>query len=130
MKARHELLLGAIGVFDEEEYAYLRITKFSWILPTIIISGGVIDLLLIVFYMKFAHPWKDILVGENTSQNATALKECDPVHDNISVNITKNEDIEIKEDSQGLNQGYNISYINSIRYKILVISTISIGGIH
>ena len=118
------------GVFDEEEDAYVLVTKFSWILPTIILCGGVIDLLLIIFYMKFAHPWKDILVGENTSQNATALKECDQVHDDISVNMTENEDIEIKEDSQGLNQGYNISYINSIRYKILVICTTSIRGIH
>ena len=131
VKARHQLLLEAIGgVFDEEDDAYLLVTKFSWILPTIILSGGLIDLLLIVFYMKFAHPWKDILVGENTSQNATALKECDQVHDDISVNMTENEDIEIKEDSQGLNQGYNISYINSIRYKILVICTTSIRGIH
>ena len=131
VKARHQLLLDAIGgVFDEEEQTYLRVTKFSWILPTIILCGGLIDLLLIVFYMKFAHPWKDILVGENTSDDAKAPEKVDQVNDDISVNMTENEDIEIKEDSQGLNQGYNISYINSIRYKILVICTTSIRGIH
>ena len=118
------------GVFDEEEDAYLLVTKLSWILPTVILGGGLIDLLLIVFYMKFAHPWKDILVGENTSKNATTLKECDQVHDDISVNMTENQDIEIKEDSQDLNQGTNTSSINSIRYKIPVICTISIRGIY
>ena len=92
MKERHELLLETIGgVFDEEEYAYLRITKFSWILPTIIICGGVIDLLLVVFYMKFAHPWKDILVGQNTSENSNASKEINHLHDDTSVNMAENE---------------------------------------
>ena len=124
MKARHELLLEAIGgAFDEEEQAYLRVTKFSWILPTIILSGGVIDLLLIVFYMKFAHPWKDILVGENTSEDTKAPEKVDQVHEDISVNMTENEDVEIRVESQDLDQDRNTSSTDSIRYKNLLICT-------
>ena len=122
MKARHQLLLEAIGgVFDEEEGAYLLVTKFSWILPTIILCGGFIDLLLIAFYMKFAHPWKEILVGENTSKNATPQKEHDQALDDTSVDIKDNENIEIRDDLQNLNQDRYILSYDSIRYKKLVI---------
>ena len=124
VKERHQLLLETIGgVFDEEEDAYLLVTKLSWILPTVIFCGGLIDLLLIVFYMKFAHPWKDILVGENTSDDAKAPEKVDQVNDDISVNMTENEDVEIRVESQDLNQDYNTSSIDSIRYKNLVICT-------
>ena len=117
MKARHKLLLEAIGgVFDEEEYAYLRITKFSWILPTIIICGGVIDLLLIVFYMKFAHPLKDILVGENTSENSNASKEIDHLRDDTSVNMAENEEPGLRSNPEILDQEYVFSPTDLIRY--------------
>ena len=66
---RHKLLLETIGgVFDEEEHAYTLATEFSWILPTVIIFGGLFDLILIMIYMKFAHPWKDILSQEKVTQ--------------------------------------------------------------
>ena len=117
MKARHKLLLEAIGgVFDEEEYAYLQITKFSWILPTIIICGGVIDLLLIVFYMKFAHPLKDILVGENTSENSNASKEIDHLRDDTSVNMAENEEPGLRSNPEILDQEYVFSPTDLIRY--------------
>ena len=123
MKARHELLLGAIGTFDEEDQAYLLVTQLTWILPTIILCGGLIDLLLIVFYMKFAHPWKDILVGENTSEDAKAPEKVDQVYEDISVNMTENEDVEIRVESQDLDQDRNTSSTDSIRYKNLLICT-------
>ena len=111
------MLLEAIGgVFDEEEYAYLRITKFSWILPTIIICGGVIDLLLIVFYMKFAHPLKDILVGENTSENSNASKEIDHLRDDTSVNMAENEEPGLRSNPEILDQEYVFSPTDLIRY--------------
>ena len=64
MKARHELLEGAIGVFPEEESAYKLVKNLSWILPTVIISGALLDILLVFFYMRIAHPWKYILINE------------------------------------------------------------------
>ena len=74
--ARHKLLLETIGgVFDEEEYAYRLATEFSWILPTVIIFGGLFDLILIMIYMKFAHPWKDILSQEKVTQRDKDKKE-------------------------------------------------------
>ena len=75
MKDRHILLLGAIGVFDEEEHAYQLATEFSWILPTVVLCGGLVDILLIVLYMKFAHPWKDILSKEQAWKTDGEQKE-------------------------------------------------------
>ena len=61
MNARHMLVKGAIGVFPEEEYAYWLVSKLFWILPLMIILGAIIDGLLVYIYMRFAHPWKNIL---------------------------------------------------------------------
>ena len=55
------LVKGAIGVFPEEEYAYWMLNKLSWVLPLTIVSGAIIDAFLVYIYMRFAHPWKDIL---------------------------------------------------------------------
>ena len=80
MTKRHELLLGAIGgVYDEEEHAYHLATEFSWILPTIILCGGLIDLILIVLYMKFTHPWKEILCEDKASKSEEGAKKVDQV---------------------------------------------------
>ena len=64
VKARHELLEGAIGVFPEERQAYEKISLLSWLLPLIAIIGFLVDSILVVVFMKFAHPWKDILFGQ------------------------------------------------------------------
>ena len=61
VNARHKLVKGAIGVFPEEEHAYWLMNKLSWILPLIIFFGAIVDALLVYIYMRFAHPWKDIL---------------------------------------------------------------------
>ena len=74
VRDRHELLLAAIGVFPEEENAYWLATKLSWILPTIIISGGLVDLLLIVIYMK-THPWKGILSSKKKTKDTSGAKK-------------------------------------------------------
>ena len=55
------LVKGAIGVFPEEEHAYWLVNKLSWILPLTIVLGAIFDVLLVYVYMRFAHPWKDIL---------------------------------------------------------------------
>ena len=61
VNVRHMLVKGAIGVFPEEEYAYWLVNKLSWVLPLTIVSGAIIDAFLVYIYMRFAHPWKDIL---------------------------------------------------------------------
>ena len=75
MKDRHILLLGAIGVFKEEEHAYQLVEEFSWILPIVILCGGLVDILLIVLYMKFAHPWKGILSKDQAWKTDGESKE-------------------------------------------------------
>ena len=61
MNARHKLVQGAIGVFPEEEYAYWLVNMLSWILPLVIVLGAIVDVFLVYIYMRFSHPWKDIL---------------------------------------------------------------------
>ena len=61
VNSRHALVKGTIGVFPEEEYAYWMVNKLSWVLPFTIVSGAIIDTFLVYIYMRFAHPWKDIL---------------------------------------------------------------------
>ena len=67
MRARHQLLEGAIGVFEEEEDAYQRVKLMSWLLPIIILAGALLDLLFIMTYMWSLHPWIDILSKDNTN---------------------------------------------------------------
>ena len=60
--ARHELLLEALGhVFPEEEYSYQLVSKLSWILPVVVLCAGLVDSILVGMYLKFGHPWKDII---------------------------------------------------------------------
>ena len=35
--------------------------KLSWILPFTIVCAAIVDVFLVYIYMRFAHPWKDIL---------------------------------------------------------------------
>ena len=82
MKARHELLEAAIGVFPEEDQAYLLVTTLSWIFPLVIIVASVVDMLLVIIYMRFAHPWKGILFYKEVIENEEVefvVKEKDEV---------------------------------------------------
>ena len=49
--------MGAIGVFTEEQQAYDLVMNLSWILPTIVVIGALLDALFVTVYMEFAHPW-------------------------------------------------------------------------
>ena len=40
------------------------VTTLFWILPMTVILSAVLDALLVWIYMKLAHPWKDILFGQ------------------------------------------------------------------
>ena len=78
VKARHKLLEGAIGTFQEEQQAYTKISKLSWILPLIAIIGSLADTILVIVYMRFAHPWKDILFGQKKeTEKAQSIEPTD-----------------------------------------------------
>ena len=75
------LLQKAIGVFPEEEQAYEKITMLSWLLPLTAIIGFLIDTILVFVYMKFAHPWKDILFGQMEQTEETQSIESTDIQD-------------------------------------------------
>ena len=79
--ARHELLLEALGpVFPEEEHSYQLVSKLSWILPTIILCAGLVDLIFVIVYMKFAHPWKDIISKEKKPERSQFFVSLDSIN--------------------------------------------------
>ena len=84
---RHTLVKGAIGAFPEEEYAYWLMNTLSWILPLLIVFGAIVDVLLVYIYMRFAHPWKDILFYKD-KKSKTAENE---IVDQIST-VTEEEE--------------------------------------
>ena len=86
VKARHELLEGAIGVFPEEKQAYEKILMLSWILPLTAIIGSLMDTILVVVFMKLAHPWKDILFGQMEQTEKTQPIESTDIQDMQSSN--------------------------------------------
>ena len=77
VQERHNLLKGAFGeqVFPEETDAYNLVTSLSWILPVTVIVGAAVDAALVFVYMKFAHPWKNILFWEEKKEKVKVLKE-------------------------------------------------------
>ena len=71
------LLQKAIGVFPEEKQAYEKISMLSWLLPLTAIIGSFMDTILVVVFMKLAHPWKDILFGQMEQTEETQPIELD-----------------------------------------------------
>ena len=67
--------MGAIGVFTEEQQAYDLVMNLSWILPTLVVIGALLDAFFVTVYMEFAHPWKDIVANYATWMGA----KCDPL---------------------------------------------------
>ena len=69
IKARHELLLAATGVtFPQEDYSYWLATTLSWALPLAIFIGAFVDATLAYTYMRYAHPWKGIVIDEEAKK--------------------------------------------------------------
>ena len=69
MKARHELLLRAIGTFPEEDDAYIFVLTLMWALPLFITLATLADLGFIYIYMNKAHPWIGILRDEEEEKS-------------------------------------------------------------
>ena len=90
MRTRHELLEGAIGVFPEEEVAFRKVKTLSWILPSVIITGALLDMILVFIYMRIAHPWKYILFDEEHDEEV-----------NESANHFSQDNESISQQSQG-----------------------------
>ena len=61
IRARHELIAPAIGVFPQETTAYNRVTLLMWSLPPAITLLSLLDLGLFFLYQKKFHFWIGIL---------------------------------------------------------------------
>ena len=63
----------------------------SWILPLIVIIGSLVDTLLVVVFMRLAHPWKDILFGQmkNTEEaQSESIESTDDMQSKIQVRFS------------------------------------------
>ena len=68
IEARHTTILPAIGAFEEEKAAMALVFWSRWVLPFILVLASLVDLLLMVTFMKWIHPLKEILDKEVRSQ--------------------------------------------------------------
>ena len=101
VKERHELLLQTLGgSFDEEEHAYRLVTKLSWMLPIIIVCGGVLDMIVIFSYMRFAHPWKDILSGEKAPEDGLESKNVSAYYVIDNADFVTSEELQYHDKGQ------------------------------
>ena len=55
----------------------------SWVLPLIVLIGSLLDTILVIVFMRLAHPWKDILFGNNEKKESI---EPEDIHDMQSNN--------------------------------------------
>ena len=68
IEARYTTILPAIGAFEEEKAATALVTWSGWVLPFLLVLASLADLLLMVTFMKWIHPLKEILDKEVRSQ--------------------------------------------------------------
>ena len=61
VETRHSLLLSELRTFKEEDDANALLAKLTWVLPTIVITFSLFDLILALIYLTWLHPWKIIL---------------------------------------------------------------------
>ena len=71
IQERHQLVVSTIGAFAEEQKAFDLMSGLIWQLPLFMAVAALIDLLLVVVYMNWLHPWRGILedVSRNLSSN-------------------------------------------------------------
>ena len=61
IQERHNLIRPAIGVHPREQESYDLATSLLYALPSVVVVSAIFDQLLVMVYMKWFHPWKDIL---------------------------------------------------------------------
>ena len=61
IRARHHLILPAIGVHPREQQSYGIATFLLHATPCMVIGWAILDQVLITVYMNWVHPWKGIV---------------------------------------------------------------------
>ena len=82
---RHEFIKPVIGVFPEEQEAYILISRSMWLLPLFVVLGAAIDFALFVLYHIKLHTWKGLFLETPTVQEM--LGEKDDSEDNLDIDI-------------------------------------------
>ena len=60
IRSRHEDLEEAIQTSEEEKYAFWLVTLLAWLLPTLVIVGGLLDGLFVFILWKEKQPKKQV----------------------------------------------------------------------
>ena len=73
MREKHLLLRDNIGTFAKEDEAFNLLTMLSWLLPFLVVSFAILDLILAFVYLKWLHPWKIILQEVSSNSHLPLL---------------------------------------------------------
>ena len=65
-------MVAHIGAFEEEQNAFDLMSRLIWQLPLFMVVTALLDLLLVLVYMKMLHPWRAIL--EDVSRSPVSMK--------------------------------------------------------
>ena len=68
MRTRHEDLEKAIETSEEEKYAFGLVTLLAWLLPTLVIVGGLLDGLFVFILWKEKKKVDEMKAKEKTSK--------------------------------------------------------------
>ena len=107
IRARHHLILPAIGVHEREQYSYELATSLLYILPCVVIFSAILDQIFITIYMNWVHPWRGIV--QNNPQKLTEDEAVDQeivanaIRDTIPL-LTLNLAQDETEDMANINQ--------------------------
>ena len=74
IRSRHEDLEKAIETSEEEKYAYWLVTLLAWLLPTLVIVGGLLDGLFVFILWKEKQPKEKVEGEEKTSKMQKFLR--------------------------------------------------------
>ena len=106
VRSRHELLLESIGVFKEEAEAYQLVTTLSWALPTAVVLGGAVDCLCAYLYMRYLHPWQEILFYEDDKSEEGSRGNSGTEAGQLPETASNIEVVDEKKPSEGKDHNY------------------------
>ena len=61
IRARHHLILPAIGAHPREQQSYDLATALLYATPCAVFTSAILDQILITVYMNWVHPWRGIV---------------------------------------------------------------------
>ena len=102
--ARHEIIVPAIGAFQDEENAYQLAKMFLW-LPTLMVTlASISDFCLFLLYNRLGHPWKDLLLEDEIIEHPDENLDFDLNQDDEK----KRDTLQPKQDDEDKNADTNL----------------------